>query len=328
MTTHAAPREGSFDHGGVRYRYLAWSSAASASCETASRAAATAPYVLVHGFAQSAATWGRAASLLAEDRPVYAIDLVGHGGSQVPHSPLPYVLSAQGETLLAFVAHIQQAAALPDCLPQGKAHAGQPDAAASVRARRAARAPKMKPIVVGYSMGGRVALAALRQDPQAFGALVLESAGLGPATAAERGEAAVRDAENARRLREAGLVSFMDSWEQLPLFASQRSLSRSVRARVRAGRLANDAEALARTFEHAGQHAMPDRDEVLRLLEQARQQGMTVLYVAGSRDEKYQGIAQQLQAAGVDARVVPRAGHNVHLEAPAPYAHLLHAEFG
>ena len=55
--------------------------------------------------------------------------------------------------------------------------------------------------MVGYSMGGRVALAAASSQPETFarfaGGLVLESAGLGPVDEHEREDAAERDARNA-----------------------------------------------------------------------------------------------------------------------------------
>ena len=136
----------------------------------------------------------------------------------------------------------------------------------------------------------------------------------------ERKDAAKRDARNAAALRRNGLSAFMDAWECLPLFATQRDLSASTCERVRAGRLANDAEALARTFEHAGQHAMPARRDVLVALASLRDSGVPVRYIAGARDVKYRALAKDLEDEGLcEVRVVAGAGHNVHLEEPAAY---------
>lgn len=292
----------SFDFHGVRYCYLTWGPPGGA--------ASSVPAVLLHGFAQSASSWETVAPLLAENRTVYALDLVGHGGSSVPYSPMPYTLRAQGEALLAFLKEV--------------AHAG---AAADGGARTKTARRRMRPAVVGYSMGGRVALAALQADPSAFaaaaGTLVLESAGLGPDAPRAREEAAARDAEQARRLRSQGLAAFMDAWERQPLFASQRALPASARARVRAGRLANDAEALARTFEHAGQHAMPPREEVLRLLAGLQEAGVPVHYLAGAEDAKYRAFAEAIPPAAATPHVVEAAGHNIHLEQPNAFAALV-----
>ena len=274
-------REGRFDFQGIRYRYLSWGSASRTQ----------APVVLLHGFAQSARAWSEVAEALADRWPVYAFELVGHGGSQVPANALPYTLTAQGETLLAFLGHVAP--------------------------------PSAKPVVVGYSMGGRVALKAARRDPHAFGALVLESAGLGPVSAAEREAAYRRDIANARRVREAGLEAFMDAWERMPLFATQRVLPAEIRARVRAGRLANDAEALARTFEHAGQHVMPDRRETLATFDALAKAGVPVLYLAGELDQKYRALADSLVETSVQTRIVACVGHNIHLESPRAFVEAL-----
>ena len=297
-----AKREEYFEHDGVRYRFAVW------GCGAA-EAAKAAPVVLLHGFAQSAASWDGVAEPLSCTRPVVALDLVGH--SDRPEGAAAYTLEAQGEMLLAFLA-----SALGEA---GPAALGGADGrfAASMQGRR-------KPVVVGYSMGGRVALAAASRQPEAFarcaGGLVLESAGLGPVDERERKDAAKRDARNAAALRRNGLSAFMDAWECLPLFATQRDLSASTCERVRAGRLANDAEALARTFEHAGQHAMPARRDVLVALASLRDSGVPVRYIAGARDVKYRALAKDLEDEGLcEVRVVAGAGHNVHLEEPAAY---------
>ena len=93
-----------------------------------------------------------------------------------------------------------------------------------------------------------------------------------------------------------------------------------VRERLRAGRMANDAEALARTFEQAGQHVMPSRAETLETLAVLRAGGTPLLYLAGERDEKYRALAAQAAEAGATVRIIPGAGHNAHLEAPATFA--------
>ena len=303
-----AKREECFQHDGVRYRFAVW------GCEAVG-AAEAAPVVLLHGFAQSTASWDGVAEPLSCTRPVVALDLVGHGGSDRPEGAAAYALEAQGEMLLAFLA-----SALGEA---GPAAPGGPDGrfAALMQGCR-------KPVVVGYSMGGRVALAAACRHPEAFarrvGGLVLESAGLGPVDERERKDAAERDARNAAALRRDGLSAFMDAWERLPLFATQRDLPASTCERVRAGRLANDAEALARTFEHAGQHAMPSRGDVLVALTSLRDSGVPVRYIAGARDVKYRALAEDLEEEGLcEVRVVAGAGHNVHLEEPAAYLRAL-----
>lgn len=300
-----AKREGFFRHDGVRYRFAVWES----------EGAEAAPVVLLHGFAQSAASWDGIAEFLGRTRSVVALDLVGHGGSDRPEGADAYALGAQGEMLLAYLASPVGVAALA---APGRSNGGSASAAQGSR----------KPLVVGYSMGGRVALAAASSQPETFariaGGLVLESAGLGPVDEHEREDAAERDARNAAALRRDGLSAFMDAWERLDLFATQRDLPVSARERMRASRLANNAEALARTFEHAGQHAMPARVDVLAALASLRVSGAPVRYIAGALDVKYRMLAEGLEDGGLcEVRIVAGAGHNVHLEAPAAYLRAL-----
>lgn len=266
------------------------------STESAATQGELPPIVLVHGFAQSARSWETVAEKLAVTRDVYAIDLVGFGKSAKPNSLSAYSLQAMGGALVDFLRDLREG-----------------------------------PLVVGYSLGGRVALSALLQAGAetfawlAFGGLVLESAGLGMASEADRAAAATRDAATARRLREMPLADFMTYWENLPLFDSQKQLPESVRRAVRECRLANDPEALAKSVEQAGQHAMPDRADALAELEKLAQKGTPVRYVAGALDQKYTALAAMLPA-GVQTTIFPNVGHNVHLEAPEAFAQFISGE--
>ena len=165
-----AKREGFFQHDGVRYRFAVWES----------EAAEAAPVVLLHGFAQSAASWDNVAEFLGRTRSVVALDLVGHGGSDRPEGADAYALGAQGEMLLAYLASRGWR-----CWPSPRQE-GQTE-----RFRIGLTHGSRKPLVVGYSMGGRVALAAASRSagnvrPFCVGGLVLESAGLGPVDEHER----------------------------------------------------------------------------------------------------------------------------------------------
>lgn len=311
QVNHAAiqPEEFCFTFCGVTYRYLVWGEVGSdspgggAPCDGERDGAhangvrgslmrsGRAPLVLLHGFAQSASSWNEVAACLAVDRPVVALDLVGHGGSDCPQDACFYGLNEVAVAVCAFLEYLADwvgVLAVP---------------------------------VVGYSMGGRVALSAAGRNPRLFAALVLEGAGLGPVDDQERAQAAARDARSAARLRTDGLEAFMHDWERLPLFATQSELPVAVQERIRSGRLSNDAEALARTFEGSGQHVMPSRAETLATLAHA---SFPVLYLAGGRDQKYRAIAQDAQVRDVcEVRIIGDAGHNVHLEAPGSYCALV-----
>lgn len=331
-----------FDYGGMRFGVKAWRASASSAREGGTLSA---PIVLVHGFAQQASTWDKVAlSLSRAGVECFAFELAGHGKSARPTvGDVPgreaFDLDFQAQALLAFC-----------------------EAVAHVAGRL--------PVLVGYSMGGRVALQAAclvaddlwdgdqfgrislrssaafapcdrtdrldvtgvgQRDTAAtsagdavrmpaavpFSALVLESAGLGPADDAAREALRERNFAWAARVRDEGVSAFMDWWAGLPLFESQRNLDDDQRERLRAGRLANDAESLALSFERAGAHAMPSQGESIRALCELAAKGIPVSYLAGELDAKYCKVASTLQAeyqGAVSCRVVPAAGHNIHLE--------------
>lgn len=340
-----------FDFEGMRFGVKAWRASASSAREGG---ALSAPIVLVHGFAQQASTWDKVAlSLSRTGVECFAFELAGHGksarstGGDVPGREA-FDLCFQARALLAFceaVAHVagrlpvlvgysmggrvalQAARLVADDLRDG----GQIDRIA-LRSS-AAFAPCGRSGRLDVAGGGQRDTAATSADDAArmsaaapFSALVLESAGLGPADAASRGALRERNFAWAARVRSEGVLSFMSWWEALPLFESQRNLPVDQRERLRAGRLANDMESLALSFEQAGAHQMPLRCESIRALCELSRRGVPVSYLAGRLDAKYCEVLANLRADSHDAvscRAVPCAGHNIHLEQPEVFASIL-----
>ena len=350
----------SFDFEGMRFGVKAWRASASDAREGGASAV---PIVLVHGFAQQASTWDYAARLLANAGvECFGFELAGHGagacsaGGDPAERPDFFDLCFQARALLAFCGVV-------------------------------ARDVGVAPVLVGYSMGGRVVLQAaclvagdlrdgefgraalgssaafasrnracyldaaagdLRDGDQldrislrssaafapcgrdrrldAIAALILESAGLGPVDDAAREALRERNFAWAARVRDEGVSAFMDWWTGLPLFESQRNLNDDQRERLRAGRLANDKESLALSFERAGAHAMPSQGESIRALCELAAQGIPVSYLAGELDAKYCKVLADLRAesqGAISCRVVPAAGHNIHLEQPRAFGAIL-----
>lgn len=340
-----------FDFGGMRFGVKAWRASASGAREGG---ALSAPIVLVHGFAQQASTWDKVAlSLSRAGVECFAFELAGHGKSARPTvGDVPgreaFDLDFQAQALLAFceaVTHVarrlpvlvgysiggrvalQAARLVADDLRDG----GQIDRIA-LRSS-AAFAPCGRSGRLDVAGGGQRDTAATSADDAArmsaavpFSALVLESAGLGPVDNAAREALRERNFAWAACVRGEGVSAFMDWWEALPLFESQRNLPVDQRERLRAGRLANDAELLALSFERAGAHAMSSQGESIRTLCELAAKGIPVSYLAGELDAKYCKVLADLRADSHDAvscRVAPAAGHNIHLEQPEMFASIL-----
>jgi 2-succinyl-6-hydroxy-2,4-cyclohexadiene-1-carboxylate synthase len=173
--------------------------------------------------------------------------------------------------------------------------------------------------VVGYSMGGRFALFWALEHPEIARALVLESASAGAPTEVERRTRRVHDEELARRLEAEPLAAFVAWWEAQPLFASQTTLPVAVRASERARRLRATPAGLAQSLRGMGTGVQPWLGARLGALD------VPALVVAGALDAKFSAIAHELAVAipGAALRIVPGAGHAVHLEQPAAFAALV-----
>lgn len=266
--------------------------ASSGTCAEASASGGAAPVILLHGFAQTPRSWDAVANALrARGHEVHVPDLYAQAR--------PFSLDAACRRVAEIVRDVARASGEP-C------------------------------VVVGYSMGGRIALETLARAQAAgerlpLSALALEGAGLGPADEAAREAFRARGDAWAADLRENGVAAFMDRWETLPLFASQRALSADVRARVRSDRVAHDAEELASSLTEAGQHCQAGEADSLAALACAAECGVRVVYAHGSLDEKYGAVARRVAELVPAARIegIARAGHNVHLEQPEAFARVV-----
>lgn len=280
-----------FEHGGIVYHVRRWGEPGEI------------PLVALHGFMQTGATWATVAPWLAQGHCVYAPDLAGHGKSGKPADARAYSIPAQSDMVAALISEV--------VLPE------------TAEATPEGRMPVKRAHVLGYSMGGRIAIDVALRNGSLVYSLILESAGIGPEDEHARAEYAKRADAWACQLREAGMEAFVEYWEGLPLFATQLRLSDEVRASVRAERLANDPEAMALTVENAGQQTMPLADETMEALGLC---WMPVFYIAGTRDGKYLELAERFVKEGLDAKPV-MGGHNLHLEVPAMFAEALGPHF-
>jgi 2-succinyl-6-hydroxy-2,4-cyclohexadiene-1-carboxylate synthase len=161
-------------------------------------------------------------------------------------------------------------------------------------------------LVVGYSLGGRLALGMLaRANPAAVLAI---GAHLGLRDPEERRARRRWDLDQAARVREFGVEAFAAEWEREPLFATQQALPPEQRLEQRRVRCRHRPEAIAWAFDVLGTGSMPD------LLPRVSAQRDRVTLVAGALDSKF--VAHYHACPELSVIVVPNAGHNVLLERP------------
>ena len=166
-------------------------------------------------------------------------------------------------------------------------------------------------IVVGYSMGGRLALhAALGCS---WPGLVVVGASAGIADAGERRRRREADAALADWIEAHAIDEVVARWERNPVFASQPGWLVDAQ---RPGRLGHAPAELARLLRSAGQGALEPIWDRLSSLE------MPVLALAGEHDSTYRAASERIAGLAPRGRagVIAGAGHAAHLEAPAAVA--------
>ncbi|HUJ57368.1 MAG TPA: alpha/beta fold hydrolase [Kofleriaceae bacterium] len=160
-------------------------------------------------------------------------------------------------------------------------------------------------VVVGYSLGARVALGLVAEGRFPFGVLIGVNPGIAEDERASRREF---DAAWARLLRDQGIAAFADAWAAQPLFASQARAPAARRAARLEHRLALDPEQLARSLEVMGLAAMPDYWPAIPTHRDR------IALICGADDAKYVAISRGLPAASFET--IPDSGHDPTLEQP------------
>jgi 2-succinyl-6-hydroxy-2,4-cyclohexadiene-1-carboxylate synthase len=195
-------------------------------------------------------------------------------------------------------------------------HGDSADVTATLVQGAALLADAVGPAVwVGYSMGARLCLHLAVHRPGVVRGLALVGGTAGIEDEAERDERRARDRATADRLEQIGLDAFLEEWLAQPLFATLPADAAGVADRRR-----NTIAGLRSSLELAGTGAQEP------LWDRLHDVTVPVLAVAGERDERYAGLAEQI-AASVggpgEVALVPDAGHAAHLEQPAAFVAIL-----
>ncbi|MGN5259586.1 2-succinyl-6-hydroxy-2,4-cyclohexadiene-1-carboxylate synthase [Aeromonas hydrophila] len=232
--------------------------------------------VLLHGLLGDANDWQPVQAALA-DLPSLALDLPGHGSNQAVR-----------------VAGFEQA------------HRWLCD---ELAARGIGRYQ-----LVGYSLGGRLALYHASQSPAGLQALLLENChpGLPPA---ERPARLAHDEGWARRFEQEPLAAVLADWYRQGVFAD---LGKDARARQIARRLGNDGKAVAAMLRATSLGQQPDLGPWLA------QGTLPVTYVSGKRDHKFHQLACLMASQHRKINHLELdGGHNLHAHQPETFARLL-----
>jgi 2-succinyl-6-hydroxy-2,4-cyclohexadiene-1-carboxylate synthase len=167
-------------------------------------------------------------------------------------------------------------------------------------------------VLLGYSMGGRVALRLWSLLGRSLRGLVLVSVNPGIEDTVQRIERMATDRALSGQIEERGMSWFCEHWAGLPAIQSQRRIAPEVLAAMGARRARNRAHGLANSLCGMGQGAVnPVWDQLADI-------PVPTLLITGHEDTTYTAIARRMQSEIPRCQhdTVPGAGHCAHLEDP------------
>lgn len=241
------------------------------------------PVTLLHGFTQSGRSWNEVISKMPAGWMWIVPDLRGHGATRMLNGGPCSMDACTGDLEMLW-----------DHLGVERTH------------------------LVGYSMGGRLALHLAARRPQRVLSLLTIGAHAGLGADGREGRR-LGDEALAERIEKGGVEAFVNYWSSLPMFAGIERRGPNFVAQVRADRLENHAAGLACSLRGMGAGAMePVWDDLAQL-------NFPCTFVAGQLDHGYVASARRLAATVPQSRVevVLHAGHSVHQERPDAFARVL-----
>ncbi|MBC1534470.1 2-succinyl-6-hydroxy-2,4-cyclohexadiene-1-carboxylate synthase [Listeria seeligeri] len=237
--------------------------------------------LMLHGFTGTSETYHDAITNLKEHYNIVAPDLLGHGRTASPGEQERYSMEHTCEDLAEILRQLE----IQQCF------------------------------VLGYSMGGRVATGFAASYPEKVQGLVLISSSPGLLHEVDRKKRILADNQLADRIEQNGIQSFVNYWEKLPLFASQRNLPSDVQAKIRSERLAQKPLGLAMSLRGMGTGKQASYWDHLRNFT------FPVLLITGELDVKFENTAREMLKYLPNAThvTIKQAGHAVYLEQPTTF---------
>lgn len=235
------------------------------------------PVVLLHGFTGSSRDFLPLPDALVSNYRCLIPDLPGHGQTQVMESEI--IFTADGQIAL---------------LEQWLNFSGQ-----------------SKFHLFGYSMGGRLALQFAVKNPHRLQSLILVSTTAGINEESARLKRAKADEQLAEKILDSDPVDFLNTWLKQPLFKEVAALGQNFIDQEVSRRLPLQLSGLAHSLEYFSSGVMPS------IWHQMVNIKIPTLVIAGSKDEKYLGLASELVTliSKAELKILP-TGHSPLIESP------------
>lgn len=167
------------------------------------------------------------------------------------------------------------------------------------------------PILMGYSLGGRLALHAMIQEPALWKAGIIISANPGLSSEIEKEKRVENDLAWAKRFQQEDWNTLMNSWENQNVFKGSVSLKRNEKD--------YDRKKLANWLIN---YSLGKQKNLLSMI---RELPMPILWMAGECDRGFCDIAKsvELKNPHSNVRIMPGAGHRLPWDQPTQFTDIL-----
>jgi 2-succinyl-6-hydroxy-2,4-cyclohexadiene-1-carboxylate synthase len=234
-------------------------------------------WIGLHGFTGSGADFGPLVNGLPQGGSFEAPDLPGHG------------LSAKWSSA--------------DCVSM--------DACDAMLLERIQGLKNRRVVLMGYSMGGRVALHFASRFSHLLDAIVLIGANPGILDETQRKQRLSWEQELCTRLVDDGVPGFMAYWQELAIIRSQQTLPPKLLQAMQARRAQALAEGLIQSIRGMGTGSMRPLWRALPHIQ------CPLLFCAGEEDSKYRSLGEQVVSRVQNGKlgvIRGNVGHAAHLE--------------
>lgn len=232
--------------------------------------------LFLHGFTGSAEDWFPVFELLPEKYNYIAIDIIGHGKSDSPVDPAKYNVDSLTSQIKYIKDHITS----------------------------------NKIFLLGYSMGGRLALNYAIAYPDDIKGLILESTSAGIKSDEERQKRYEEDLKIVEFIETHTLEEFIEMWSDQELFNTQRRFSNDKLKKLKKKKSSGSKLGYANSLKSFSTGIMPPVHDKLKKIP------LKTLLITGELDSKFTGINARLSKRFFKAKhkIVRNSGHNTHLE--------------
>jgi 2-succinyl-6-hydroxy-2,4-cyclohexadiene-1-carboxylate synthase len=229
--------------------------------------------------------------LLADDFSYLTLDLPGHGKTQVWGEDKYYQMQSTAQGLIELLDELK----IDKCF------------------------------LVGYSMGGRLALYLTLHFPERFIKVILESALPGLVKEADRLNRIKSDFQIASKLtritERKDFETFLNYWYSQPIFGNIKN--HPDYKNMLESRLENNPIRLTKSLKYMGTGYQPS------LWEKLKDNQIPLLLIAGEIDQKFVEINTQMlrECSVAQLKIIEKAGHNIHLEQTEKFVQIMQQFF-